>query len=595
MATTASGTSSGGTAAPRSWGTPAVRAAIIGTGLTGLALRAWILIWPGLMSVTQYDDGPYFGSAVRLVHGVLPYRSYAFVQPPGITELMSPAALESYLGGTAWALVLGRILTVLAGAAAVVLAGLLVRHRGVLAVLLTGGIMAIYPPAAASARTVLLEPWLVLFCLAGALAVFDGDRLTSRTRRLAWGGVAFGFGGAIKVWAIVPVLVIVVLCLPQVRRAAVFAGGVAAGFVIPVLPFVIASPGRFYDDVVVAQLARIGTRVPTWKRFNSMMGTPKFLTPTTVVALAVIVVLFVIVAQIAASRVTRRPPAPLDWFAVVSAALIVVMFLWPPYYASHYSAFFGPFLALSLALPVARLATGLAERRPAGAQAAAPAAADLTAADLATSGQAAQAPAGGPAAPGHDRGTPGHWAAGPGRPDPARGGRAGGRGRAGGAADPLDDPLRRPDGDPAADPQRLLRAHRLGRLPPHRQQVHLRRAGLLADGGRPRHGPGARRRPAAGIGGRPGAGGERGLASGVQHRRVGAADAEGLGADTVEPRAAGLLSQPFPAGAPSEHLQPVRPGRDQSVGSSAGHSRLSVTGNHPDAAPGRRRFVTVAW
>ncbi len=401
MATTASGTSSGGAAAPRSWGTPAVRAAIIGTGATGLALRLWILIWPGLMSVTQYDDGPYFGSAVRLVHGVLPYRSYAFVQPPGITELMSPAALESYLGGTAWALVLGRILTVLAGTAAVVLAGLLVRHRGVLAVLLTGGIIAIYPPAAASARTVLLEPWLVLFCLAGALAVFDGDRLTSRTRRLAWGGVAFGFGGAIKVWAIVPVLVIVVLCLPQVRRAAVFAGGVAAGFLIPVLPFVIASPGRFYDDVVVAQLARIGTRVPAWKRFNSMMGTPKFLAPTTVTALAIIVVLFVIAAQIAASRVTRRPPAPLDWFAVVSAALIVVIFLWPPYYASHYSAFFGPFLALSLALPVARLAEGLAQRRR-------PATADLTTADLAAADLATpgQAPGGVPATPGRTAARP---------------------------------------------------------------------------------------------------------------------------------------------------------------------------------------------
>src|SRR5205807_1982698 len=80
------------------------------------------------------------------------------------------------------------------------------------------------------------------------------------TRRLAWGGAALGFGGAIKVWAIVPVLVIVVLCLPHLRRAAIFAGGVAAGFLIPVLPFVIASPSRFYDDVVVAQLARVGTR-----------------------------------------------------------------------------------------------------------------------------------------------------------------------------------------------------------------------------------------------------------------------------------------------------------------------------------------------
>jgi hypothetical protein len=365
MATTASGTSSGDAAAPRSGSSPGVRAAIIGTGLIGLALRLWILFLPGLMSLTQYDDGPYFGSAVRLVHGVLPYRDYAFVQPPGITELMSPAALESYLGGTAWALVMGRFLSVLAGSAAVVLAGLLVRHRGALAVLLTSGIIVIYPAAAVSARTVLLEPWLMLFCLAGAVAVFDGDRLTSRTRRLAWGGVVFGFGGAIKVWAIVPVLVIAVLCLPHLKRAAVFAGGVAAGFLIPVLPFVIASPGRFYNDVVVAQLARVGPRFDTWQRYRSMLGIPKALTPTTVVALAVTVVAVVVAAQIAASLITRRPPAPLDWFALLSAALIVAMFLWPSYYAAHYSAFFGPFLALSLALPLARLANGLASRRAA--------------------------------------------------------------------------------------------------------------------------------------------------------------------------------------------------------------------------------------
>jgi Dolichyl-phosphate-mannose-protein mannosyltransferase len=91
---------------------------------------------------------------------------------------------------------MGRFLSVFAGSAAVVLAGFLVRHRGALAVLLTGGIIAIYPVAAVSSRTVLLEPWLVLFCLAGAVAVFDGDRLTSRTRRLAWGGAAFGFSTA---------------------------------------------------------------------------------------------------------------------------------------------------------------------------------------------------------------------------------------------------------------------------------------------------------------------------------------------------------------------------------------------------------------
>ena len=53
----------------------------------------------------------------------------------------------------------------------------------------------------------LVEPWLVLFCLLGALALFDGNRLTSSRKRLLWGGIAFGFAGCIEVWAIFPVIV----------------------------------------------------------------------------------------------------------------------------------------------------------------------------------------------------------------------------------------------------------------------------------------------------------------------------------------------------------------------------------------------------
>ena len=362
MTTTAADGSPGGAAAPQpgdraAWLSP-VNLAIGLTTLVALVLRAYLLIRPGVLTVTQYDDGPYFGSAVRLVHGVLPYRDFAFVQPPGITLLMSPVALASYLTGTAWGLAIGRLLTVLAGAAAVTLAGLQVRHRGVLAILLTGGIVALYPPGAGASHTVLLEPWLVLFCLAGAVAVFDGDAVTPVTRRLIWGGVAFGFAGAIKAWAIVPVLVIAVLCLPNLRRAGTFVAGVAAGFLVSILPFAIAAPRLFYDDVVVAQLTRIGHRDPTWHRLESMIGIPgaQGWTKGTVLAACLALVAFVLLAQAAAWLVTRRPPPPLDWFATVSAALIVVIFLWPPYFASHYSAFLAPFLAMAVSLPVARLA-----------------------------------------------------------------------------------------------------------------------------------------------------------------------------------------------------------------------------------------------
>jgi len=81
-------------------------------------------------------------------------------------------------------------------------------------------VLAVFPDSVAAAHTVLVEPWLVLFCLAGAVALFDGDRLAGAGlagpglaaggRRLMFGGVAFGFAGAVEGWAIVPVLVLLV-------------------------------------------------------------------------------------------------------------------------------------------------------------------------------------------------------------------------------------------------------------------------------------------------------------------------------------------------------------------------------------------------
>jgi hypothetical protein len=369
MAAEATGGARGGTSPPPrrpGWLSP-VNLIVIVVTLIALGLRAFLLFRPGLDAVTQYDDGPYFGSAVRLVYGVLPYRGFAFVQPPGITLLMAPPAALSHLTGTAWALILGRMLTALAGGASALLGSLLVRHRGAIAVLVAGGMLAIYPPAAAAAHTVLLEPWLVLACLAGAVAVFDGDRLAGG-KRLIWGGAAFGFAGAIKVWAIVPVLVIVVLSLRDRRRAGRFAAGVAAGFLLPVLPFFLAAPRQFFNSVVVAQLARIGYRVSPWSRLHDLFGLlPDMRWPHTALTWVLAGVLVMAVGgQAVASGLLRRPPPALDWFALVTAAGVFGLFMWPPYFAAHYAAFLGPFLALALGLPLSRLvvaARPMARRR----------------------------------------------------------------------------------------------------------------------------------------------------------------------------------------------------------------------------------------
>ena len=102
LARTSADGSQGGAPAPQqrrrpAWLTP-VNLTIIIITLLALILRVYYQYTrPGfLLGVTEYDDGPYFGSAVRLVHGSMPYRDFVLVQPPGITLLMSPAGLLTY-------------------------------------------------------------------------------------------------------------------------------------------------------------------------------------------------------------------------------------------------------------------------------------------------------------------------------------------------------------------------------------------------------------------------------------------------------------------------------------------------------------------
>ena len=338
---------------------------IIVTTALALALRLWQLGMDGyLYGVTEYDDGVYFGSAVRLLHGAVPYRNFITVQPPGVMLLTTPVALFAGPLGTAKALAIGRVLTACAGAAGVTLTGLLIRRHGALAVAAACGFLAVYPDGVYAAHTVLIEPWLVLFCLAGALAVMDGDQLTGSGRRLAAGGAAFGFAGVCKAWAVIPVLVLLALLIPgggllrAPRRALVFLGGTVAGFALPVLPFAVLGPHAFFNSVIVAQWSRTDdVRISLWFRLASMIGFSHGPDLAHALLLAVVCATAAAAAgcSLLATLATRRLPPPLEIFALVSGALVVVAFLWPADYYYHYAAFLGPFMALSVVLPVSRL------------------------------------------------------------------------------------------------------------------------------------------------------------------------------------------------------------------------------------------------
>jgi len=326
-----------------------------------LSLRLYQLTRPGyVLGVTEYDDGVLFGDALRLVTGVIPYRDFTMVQPPGGMLLMVPAALLAKVAGSAWGLAAGRLLTVCADTASVVLLGVLVRHRGPLTVLLASGLYAVYPDAIVAAHTFLLEPWLNMFCLAGAVLLFDGDRIARAAPRLAWAGAAFGFAVAVKIWALVPLCVaglLVVASARRVRPAASLAGGATLGLGVPLLPFAVIAPVALVRGVLLGQLLRNvgGSRSPL-ARLADLAGLHLLPVPfsggTLVVAIGLIAGGCYAVAYLSAGR----RPAPLDAYALLSAVAVTVMFLWPRLYYPHYGAFDGPFLALAVALPVGLLA-----------------------------------------------------------------------------------------------------------------------------------------------------------------------------------------------------------------------------------------------
>jgi alpha-1,2-mannosyltransferase len=258
------------------WRTPTGVAMGIAT-LLALAIRLYTLSRPGyLTGVTEYDDGVYLGGVIRLTEGALPYRGFAFVQPPGILLLMTPVALVAKLSTATYAMAFARVLTALASTACVPLAGSLMRHRGALATLVTCGVLAIYPDDVTTAHTLILEPWMNLCLLIGACFAFRDGQL-SQPGRLLWAGIAIGFAGAVKYWAAVPAAVLLAALAfaahpDRIRRLGRYLGGLAAGFLVPVLPFALDAPAAFVRSTLIDQAARQGSYVPLSMRLAHVTG-----------------------------------------------------------------------------------------------------------------------------------------------------------------------------------------------------------------------------------------------------------------------------------------------------------------------------------
>jgi hypothetical protein len=372
------------------WLTSPGKVTLLVTALA-LAIRFFTLTRHGyLTGITEYDDGVYLGAALRMTEGMMPYKDFAFVQPPGILLLMTPVALVAKLTTTVKALALARVLTALASAACVPLVGNLVRYRGTVVTLVACGTLAVYPDDITAAHTLMLEPWMNLSCLIAINAAFRRGHL-AHPGRLVWAGLALGFAGAIKFWAIAPAAVLLVLCLvvreDRIRRTRAYVAALAVGFGVPVAAFLASAPATFVRSTVSDQAARMGSAVPISIRLANLTGVIDILNTKGKISLNAgahsmfaggvnpnisessqlgwlpVVAAVALVAVVVASYTWQsRRLTQLEWLALATTVLACAAVVGYSAFFYHYADFPAPWLALTLGGAAGVLANRPAQR-----------------------------------------------------------------------------------------------------------------------------------------------------------------------------------------------------------------------------------------
>ena len=336
---------------------PSDRSFAASVGLACLGIGLWHMTFPGMFAI--YDSGVYVGAAVHFSDGIMPYRDFVFVQPPGIIEFLSPIGFLARAVGTDHALEVARILTLIVSSANAALASWLLRPHGRLAMAFTGLVVALLPNSFLLVNSVKVDPYLLLFVLVGTIVILRPGRTEREPSRRAtiMSGALFGVAALFKLWAIFPFLALcLVLGWKYRQRVVVLVASATTAFAIGITPFLVMAPRAFLDQVFLDQLFRKalpGENPGVLGRLvilTGLSGTtlqPSYL--LTLIGFFVVGVLTIVAFSMDHSW------QPLDWFVGLSAFFIVgSLFLAAESYTYYY--YFGsPFLIGLMVIDVHRL------------------------------------------------------------------------------------------------------------------------------------------------------------------------------------------------------------------------------------------------
>jgi len=242
--------------------------AVLAIAGVGWVLRAIPLIKAGAFGYpVDYDEGVYFASSALLLKGVLPYRDFVFVHPPGLLYFLAPVASLGVLRDPSFGFAAARWLATLVGCANILVLGrLTMRWAGPVAAIVAAAVYATDPSAVPAERGPFIEPVLNLACLMLAWAwLSDGESAQTRSRAIA-SGVLCGVATTVKMWGALWLLA----CLfsrpryrSRVDRVA-FVVAAAMTFVLLAFPLAVAAPKSFLSQDILFHLLRPADGPVSW-------------------------------------------------------------------------------------------------------------------------------------------------------------------------------------------------------------------------------------------------------------------------------------------------------------------------------------------
>ena len=331
-----------------------VRVGLIAIALAALTLRVAPLLFSasGIRNVPiGYDEGVYFSASALLFHGVLPYRDFVHVHPPGLLYLVGVTSVFTGPLDPADALAAYRLLAAALGAVTVlIVARTAFLYLGPVGCLVSALLYAVCPEVVGADRGPTLEPILNLACLGMALAWFGSFNSEQSFRRTVIAGALGGLALATKLWGAFWLLAAVV-SMPRSRpwsHAWRFVVACAVATLALILPLAVVHPKDFISQVLWFQMLRPHDMYGRVGRLRVMFGGYNVIISS--------LALFGLVAGFIQWRERQRREFR---FFATAYVVTLVAFLAPNFYSRHFNSHLAASSCILAGLGASRIWTAI--------------------------------------------------------------------------------------------------------------------------------------------------------------------------------------------------------------------------------------------